>query len=146
MEQGVAYGILGAVLTGGFAMYQFLRLKLGDVGRQFRVIVAKLGQLLRIMAVDFRLDGIGAGHCSPLAYQRCCGTKRESRNTPQGLQRGRADPSVGHQPVETFEMASFLCRHAGNLVSCGGAPAKDCQLPGIDSRRAIFTGLIDAQH
>ena len=102
MEERVAEGILRAMFARRFAMLQLLRLKLGDIGGQFGIIVAKLRQLLGVVAVDFRLDGVGTGHCGPLAEQGRSGAKRKSGNAPEGLKRGRPNPAVGHEPVETL--------------------------------------------
>src|SRR4026208_635588 len=60
MQQGVADCILGAMFARGFAMFPFIRLECGNVCFQLRVLVAQFGELLGIMAVDFRFDGIGA--------------------------------------------------------------------------------------
>ena len=67
----------------------------------------------RIMAVDLGLDRVGAGHRRLLADQRGRRAEREAGDVPERLERGRADPPLGHQLVETVEMALFLRRPCG---------------------------------
>ena len=72
--------------------------------------------------------------------------KREAGDVPERLEQGRADLPLGHQRVEALEVALFLARHAGDEVRRGRALAEHGELAGVDARRAIFAGLVDAQH
>ena len=116
MKYGVRDRFLGAMFAGGFAMFQLLGLELGYIRRQLRILVAKLGKLFRIMAVDFSLHRIGAGHRCPLADQGRRSAEREAGDAPQGLKRGRTNPPVGHHPVEALQVPLLLRRHPGDLV------------------------------
>ena len=118
MKYGVSDRFLGTMFAGSFAMFQLLGLELGNIRRQLRIRVAKLGKLFRVMAVDLRFDGVGAGHRRPLTDQGRRSAEREAGDAPQRLKRGRPHPPIGHQPVEAFKMPLLLRRHPGDLV-CG---------------------------
>src|SRR4029450_1391711 len=69
-QQGVGDRFLGAMFAGRRAVLQLLGLEVGNIGRKLRVVIAKFSQLLRIMAIDLRLDRVGAGHRRLFADQR----------------------------------------------------------------------------
>ena len=98
------------------------------------------------MTVDLGLDRGGAGHRRLGANQRGRGTQREAGDVPERLERGRPNAAFGHHPIEDDAVARFLARHAGDLARLTRGLAHHRQLPGIDSRRAIFAGLVDPEH
>src|SRR5512139_4037159 len=98
------------------------------------------------MAIDFCFDCVGAGHRRSLADERSRRTERKASRAPEWLQRSRPNPSLGHELVESIEMAPFLSRHSRNLMRSRGASTEDCQLAGIDAGGPIFASLIHAKH
>src|SRR3954451_116964 len=97
------------------------------------------------MLVDLRLDGIGAGERRVFGHQRSRCAERESGDIPQWLQRGWAHASLGHERVETIEVPLLLGRHPRDELGFRAIPAEHGELAGVDSRRAIFAGLVDPQ-
>ena len=72
--------------------------------------------------------------------------QRVAGNRPEGLEEGRADAALGEQGVEMGEMDLLLRGHAGDDRGGFVAVAEHGELAGIDAGRAIFAGLVDAQH
>src|SRR5438874_8190048 len=56
--------------TSRVAMLELLGAKVRDVRAKLRVIIAELGELGRVMLVDFGLDRIGAGERGLFGHQR----------------------------------------------------------------------------
>ena len=96
------------------AMLELLGAKLGNVGGQLGVAVAERVQLAAVMAVNFRLDRVGAGHCRSFRQQRRRRAKREAGDLPYRLQRRRPHLALCHQSVEPGQVALFLLRHPGD--------------------------------
>ena len=103
-------------------------------------------ELLAVMAIDLGLDGVGAGERGLLGHQRGDCAERKAGDVPHRLKRGRAHPALGHQRIEAVQMALFLRGHARDQLGFRAIAAKHGELAGIDPRRAIFAGLVDAQH
>src|SRR4249919_666496 len=61
-QQRIADCFGGAMFAGRVAMLQFLGAEGGDIGGQLGVAIAELVELAAVMAVDLRLDRVGAGH------------------------------------------------------------------------------------
>ena len=98
------------------------------------------------MTVDLRLDRIGAGQRRLLRHQSGRRAEREAGDVPQRLKRGRPNPPLGHQRVEALKMPLLLRRHARDQLGFGAVAAQHGELAGVDAGRAIFAGLVDAQH
>src|SRR6476659_3577306 len=133
-------------LASRIAMLELVGAKFGDIGGEFRVVLPELVELAGIMAINLGFHRIGAGERRFLRHQRGRRAEREAGDVPQRLERRRAHPAFGDQLVEAGEMAFFLRRHARDELGFRTVAAKDRQLPGVDARRAIFAGLVDAQH
>ena len=97
-----------ASLASGIAMLELLGAEFLDIGGEFGVVVTQLVELAAVMAVDFGLDRVGAGHRRLLGHQRGRRAEREAGDVPHRLQRGRPHAPLGHQRVEAVEMALFL--------------------------------------
>ncbi len=72
--------------------------------------------------------------------------ERVAGDRPDRLQHGRAHPARGEHLVEMAQMALFLLGHARDQPGRGMAVAEHRELAGVDPGRAIFAGLVDAQH
>ena len=127
-------------------MLQLVCAKLCAVARKLGIILAEIFELTRIVTVDFSLDGVGASERRFFGHQRGCCAKRETRDIPQWLERGRANPPFGHQPVEPAEMPLLLSRHSRNELGFRAIGPEHRELSRIDSRRSIFAGLVDPKH
>src|SRR5438105_4999791 len=64
---------------------------------------------------------------------------------PQRLQQGRPCVACPHQFVEFGEVALLLLGHMADLVAGAAAPDHR-ELAVIDAYRAVFTGMVDADH
>ena len=146
MEERVAEGILRAMFTRRFSMFQLFCLELGDMGRELGIVVTQRRKLLGIMAIDFGFDCVRAGHRSSFADERSCRAERKASHTPEGLERRRTNPSLSHQLVEPIEVPMFLGRHSRDLMGGRAASPKNCQLAGVYAGGPIFACLVNAQH
>ena len=102
-----------------------------------------------IMRVDYLLDSGGAGMRRLFAEQRGCRTEREAGHMPDGRQRRRPYMAFVYDFVEACEMHLLIFRHAGERIDDFAFVrqiAKDGALAFIDADRAIFTGMVDADH
>src|SRR4051812_34542622 len=127
-------------------MLDLVGAELCDIGGKLGVIAAKLAKLRSIMLVDFGLDGVGAGERGLLRHERGRGAQCKSGNVPNGLQRGRANPAGRDHCVEALQVPLLLRRHAGDQLGFGAIAAEHRELAGVDACRAIFAGLVDAEH
>ena len=91
------------------------------------------------------LDRDRAGHCRALAEQGAGGAEREAGGVPDRRQRGRPHAPFDDQPVEGLEMLLFLFGHPADRLA-DRAVAEHGKLAGIDARRAVFAGMVDADH
>ena len=131
----------------GVAMLKLLGLEIGDIRGKFRVLVAELGQLLANNGDRFRSR---PHRCRPSPPSSLISAVAAPSAKPATLQSGCSavgrTPPLGHQPVEAIEVPLLLRRHARDLVRGAGIAPEHRQLAGIDAGRAIFAGLVDAQH
>src|SRR5436190_498469 len=127
-------------------MLAFVGLETRDARRKLRVAVAECGELFRIMGVDLVLDRGGASHGRLRAHERGGGAQRMAGDRPEWLQDGRADAARREQVVKMLQMLLFLRGHAADLAGERMVLAEHGELAGIDAGRAIFPGLVDAQH
>src|SRR4029079_5438041 len=132
--------------AGRIAVLELVGAELGDVFGKLRVVLAEFVELLAVMAVDFGLDRVGAGKGGFLGDERGRSAEREAGPVPDRLERGRTHAALGHQGVEPGGVPLLLRRHAGDELGLGAVRTKHCELAGVDPRRTIFAGLIDAQH
>ena len=95
-------------------MLKLFGAEFGNVGGQFRIAVAKFGQLALVMSVDLGLDCVGAGHGSPFRHQGRRRAKCEAGDFPHRLQRCGPDAERRHQRIEALEVVLFLSRHEGD--------------------------------
>jgi len=77
-----------------FPMFQLFSLELRNVGRKLGIVVAQRSKLLRIMAIDFGFDRVGAGHRCSLADKGRRSAERKARHAPQRLQSCRSNASI----------------------------------------------------
>ena len=126
-------------------MLQLLGTELRDIFGKLGIVVAQLIQLALVMTANLGLDRIGASHRRFLADQRGSGSKSEARDSPQGLERGRANPPLGNQRVEAVEMPLFLHRHSRHELGGRRIGRKHSELSGVDTRGAIFARLVDSK-
>ena len=127
-------------------MLALVGLKIGDGAAELRIVLAQRLELLRIMGVDLVLDRGRAGHRRLRPDQRRGRAERVAGDMPERLEQGRAHAALRHHRVEMLEMPLLLRRHAGDQARGRLAVAEHRELAGIDAGRAIFAGLIDAQH
>src|SRR3984957_9459531 len=112
---------------------------------EFRIAPGKAFGLVSVMPVDDLLDRDGAGHRGALAEQRGRRAERVARDVPERRQRRRPHPALGGEAVELREVAQLLLLHLADRTG-NMAAADHRELPGIDARRAVFPGLVDADH
>src|SRR4029077_6471524 len=99
--------------------------------------------------VDDFLDGGGTGHRGLLAHERGHGTKRVTRDMPNGRQRRWTPAASGNHLVERVEMSLFLRGHLADRL--GGLArllivTQHSELTGVDAHRAVLTGVVDTDH
>lgn len=119
-----------------------LAVALADIS-QFRLVLAQLRNLLRVVFVNNLFDRHGAGHRPARTQQRGCGPQGKSGDMPQGLQRCWPDSSLRDQLVEFCQMFTLLDGHAANYPARWTA-AKHAELAFIDAHGPVFTGLVYA--
>src|SRR3990167_3620559 len=127
-------------------MLQLLGAKFFHRGAQLGIAVAQFVERMLVMAVDFGLDGCGARHCGARSHRGGHRAERKTCDVPEGLEGGRPHPALDDHRVEEFPVPLFLFGHMRDFARHRVAVAHHRELAGIDARRAIFAGLVDADH
>src|SRR6185437_2013551 len=137
--------ILRAMGETGVAMRELIGAKLLERGFELGLVIAERLRLAAVMLVDYFLDRDRAGHRRALAEERRRGAQGVARDMPQRRQHRRPHATLDDEPVEGIEMALLLLGHAAD-DRCRGGAAEHRELAVIDALRAIFAGVIDADH
>ena len=128
-------------------MLDLLGLEVGDVAGELGVAaIGEVVALRLVVAVDLGLDRDGARHRRLRPEQRRADAERIARDVPQRVEQGRPDAAAGDEVVEHREVARLLVLHPRDRGGDRAAPAHDGELAGIDPRRAVLAGVVDADH
>ena len=147
VSSGIAERFGRAMRARGVAMLKLLGAELGDVG-------GKLGIARRQARRAARHNG-GRSRSRPRRCRPSPPSRRSARSPRQARSRRRsrsAGAAVGRtrrSAISALKRSRWRssCRAMrGDGVRRGRILAQHGELPGIDARRAIFAGLVDAQH
>ena len=138
-------GLFGAVFQSDGAMFGFFRPERRQRASQFGFRLGQRVDLRAVMGVDRFLDRDGAGHGGLFAHGGGHGAQCKAREVPERQQGRRAHAAVGDQCLEGVEVDLFLIAHVADQIAFVAAP-QHRKLPGVNARRAVLSGVIDADH
>ena len=133
------------MLISGVAVSSLVGAKNFHMGAQIGLVIAQSCNLSRVMIIDYFLHCRGTGHGRMRAQRRGGRTQSEARVVPERRQYRGPHTTLPDQFLESRQMITLLFRHTGDSAT-GNSPAQNRHLALIDTNRAVFPGMVHADH